>query len=83
MRWNLDEGAFIRQFEEIERKVERLIDRIQALEDEKTEMGNEIDRLNTELQAKVDAENQYIKEKSMIRARIDNLLNRLEDVKGE
>ncbi|MGD9082640.1 MAG: hypothetical protein PVJ50_11355 [Desulfobacterales bacterium] len=75
------ENEFIlRQFEEIEKKVEKLIDVNKSLEVTNLEHSNKIKRLEEELQGKVDAENKYTQEKNLIRSKIDSLLVRLEDI---
>jgi protein-arginine kinase activator protein McsA len=69
----------LRQFEEIEKKVESLIEVNKSLEATNLELRNKIKRLEEELQGKVEAENNYVEEKALIRSRIDSLLVRLED----
>jgi peptidoglycan hydrolase CwlO-like protein len=76
----LDNEIILRQFEEIEKKVERLIDVYKSLEATNLELRNKIKRLEEELQGKVDAETNYTQEKALIRSKIDSLLVRLEDI---
>jgi peptidoglycan hydrolase CwlO-like protein len=76
----LDNEIILRQFEEIEKKVEKLIDVYKSLEATNLELTNKIKRLEEELQGKVDAESKYKKEKNLIRSKIDSLLVRLEDI---
>jgi len=76
----LDNELILRQFEEIEKKVESLIEVNKSLEATNLELGNKIKRLEEELQGKVEAENNYVEEKALIRSRIDSLLVRLEDI---
>lgn len=76
----MDNEFILRQFEEIEKKVEKLIDIKKSLEAENLESINKIKRLEEELQGKVDAETNYTKEKALIRSKIDSLLVRLEDI---
>lgn len=76
----MDNEFILRQFEEIEKKVEKLIDIKKSLEAENIESINKIKRLEEELQGKVDAETNYTKEKALIRSKIDSLLVRLEDI---
>ena len=76
----MDNEFILRQFEEIEKKVEKLIDINKSLEAENLESINKIKRLEEELQGKVDAETNYTKEKALIRSKIDSLLVRLEDI---
>ncbi len=76
----MDNELILRQFEEIEKKVESLIEVNKSLEATNLELGNKIKRLEEELQGKVEAENNYVEEKALIRSRIDSLLVRLEDI---
>jgi hypothetical protein len=76
----LDNEFILRQFEEIEKKVEKLIDINKSLEETSLESRNKIKRLEEELQGKVDAETNYTQEKALIRSKIDSLLVRLEDI---
>ncbi len=76
----MDNEFILRQFEEIEKKVEKLIDINKSLEETNLESRNKIKRLEEELQSKVDAETNYTQEKALIRSKIDSLLVRLEDI---
>jgi protein-arginine kinase activator protein McsA len=76
----LDNELILRLFEKIEKKVESLIEVNKSLEATNLELGNKIKRLEEELQGKVEAENNYVEEKALIRSRIDSLLVRLEDI---
>ncbi len=75
----MDNELILRLFEKIEKKVESLIEVNKSLEATNLELGNKIKRLEGELQGKVEAENNYVEEKALIRSRIDSLLVRLED----
>lgn len=86
MKQNLD-GVFIldnefvlKQFEEIERKVEKLIETCKALEATNLEQENKIKRLEEEIQGKVEAERSYTEEKALIRSKIDGLLTRINEI---
>jgi peptidoglycan hydrolase CwlO-like protein len=76
----LDNEIILRQFEEIEKKVEKLIDVYKSLEATNLELRNKNKRLEEELQGKVDAESKHTQEKDLIRSKIDSLLVRLEDI---
>lgn len=76
----MDNEIILRQFEEIDKKVEKLIDVNKSLEAGNLELRNKFKRLEEELQGKVDAETNYTKEKALIRSKIDSLLVRLEDI---
>ena len=79
----MDNQLFLTQFEEIERKVERLIGACRTLESENAELKKKIERLEGELQEKVEQEKQFSGEREQIRSRIGNLLGRLEESDGE
>jgi len=76
----LDNELILKQFEEIEKKVEKLIDAYKSLEATNIEFRNKNKGLEEELQGKVDAETNYTQEKALIRSKIDSLLVRLEDI---
>ena len=76
----MDNETILKQFEDIEQKVEILIDTCKSLETANLQLGNKIKKLEEELQAKVEAESSYQHEKALIRSKIDGLLARLEDV---
>jgi protein-arginine kinase activator protein McsA len=78
----LDNEYILRQFEEIEKKVEKLVDAYKSLEASNLGLTNKIKRLKEEFQSKVEAENNYAEEKALIRSKIDSLLIRLEDITG-
>lgn len=76
----MDNKIILKQFEEIEKKVEKLVDVYKSLEAKNLELKNKINGLEEELQGKVDAETNYTQEKALIRSKIDSLLVRLEDI---
>jgi len=76
----LDNEFILGQFEEIEKKVEKVIDVYKSLEATNLKFKNKIKGLEEELQGKVDAETNYTQEKALIRSKIDSLLVRLEDI---
>jgi chromosome segregation ATPase len=78
MRCNLDNQLILQQFQEIERKVDRLIETCRKYEAENLELNDKIRQLEEVLQEKTLVEKEYQEEKSLIRSRIDNLLVRLE-----
>lgn len=79
----MENEVILRQFEEIEQKVEKLIARCKSLEADKSQLINKIEQLERELQEKTDAEKHYTEEKAFIRSKIDNLLARLDDIAEE
>ena len=75
------ESQFIlKQFEEIEKKVERLIEIRKSHEETNLELENKIKGLEEELQGKIEAEKKYAQEKALIRSKIDSLLVKLDDI---
>ena len=74
----MDNEKVLRQFDEIEQKVGKVIDVCKSLEATNLEFKTKIERLEEELQGKVEAENNYQEEKALIRSRVDSLLVRLE-----
>ena len=76
----MDNESILKQFEEIEKKVENLINVCKSFETTKLELKNKVERLEEELQGKVEAENNYAQERALIRSKIDGLLGRLEDM---
>ncbi len=77
---NLDNVFILKQFEEIEQRVERLIEICTALEATNLELKNKIKSLEEEIQGKVEAERSYAEEKALIRSKIDGLLVKLDEV---
>ena len=76
----MDHEKVLKQFDEIEQKVGKLIDVCKSLEATNLEFKTKIERLEEELQGKVEAENNYQEERALIRSKVDNLLARLEDL---
>jgi len=76
----LDNELILDQFEEIERKVERLIDVCKTHEATNLELQSKIKRLEEELQGKVEADRNYAEEKALIRSKIDGLLVKLNEL---
>jgi peptidoglycan hydrolase CwlO-like protein len=76
----LDNELIVGQFEEIEKKVEKLIDVLKSQETTNLELSNKINRLEEELQGKNEVESSYSQERALIRSKIDSLLVRLGDI---
>ena len=75
------ESEFIlKQFAEIEKKVESLIEIRKSHEETNSELENKMKSLEEELQGKIEAENKFADEKALIRSKIDNLLVRLDEL---
>ncbi len=79
----MDNDQIWRQFEEIERKVDKLIAECAEREATNLELSNKIERLEEELQARIEAENGHREDKALIRSKIDGLLSKLEDISEE
>jgi protein-arginine kinase activator protein McsA len=78
----LDKEQILRQFQDIEQKVERVSGVCKSFKATNSNLLNKIKRLEEELQHKIEAENNYNEEKALIRSKIDSLLVRLEDITG-
>jgi hypothetical protein len=76
----LDNEFILKQFEEIEQRVEKLIEICNALEATNLDQKNKIKSLEEEIQGKVEAERSYAEEKALIRSKIDGLLVKLDKV---
>ena len=76
----MDNEFILKQFEEIEQKVEKLIEFCNSLEATNLEQKNKIKSLEEEIQGKVEAERNYAEEKALIRSKIDGLLVKLDEV---
>ena len=79
----MDNEFILKQFEEIERRVEKLIELCNALEAANLDQKNKIKRLEEEIDGKVEAERSYAEEKALIRSKIDGLLVKLDKVSTE
>jgi predicted nucleic acid-binding Zn-ribbon protein len=76
----LDKELILRQFDEIEQKVEKLIGTCKSHEETISDLRNRIKGLEEELQAKTEAETHFTEERALIRSKIDTILGRLEDI---
>jgi hypothetical protein len=76
----LDNDLILRQFEEIEQKVEKLLGVLKSLEARNVELQNKVETLEGELQGKIEVEKRNQEEKSQIREKVDNLLAKLEAI---
>ena len=76
----MDNELILRQFEEIEQKVEKVINARKSIEATNLELRNKIDKLEGELQGKVEVEKGYTEERDLIRSKVDSLLARIEEL---
>ena len=76
----MDNEFILKQFQEIEQRVGKLIEICNALEATNLDQKNKIKSLEEEIQGKVEAERSYAEEKALIRSKIDGLLVKLGEV---
>jgi predicted RNase H-like nuclease (RuvC/YqgF family) len=76
----LDNDTILKQFNEIENRVESLISRCSSLGKANSELTATVENLETKLREKESAENQDSEIKTLIRSKIDNLLERLDGI---
>lgn len=79
----MDNEFVLKQFAEIERKVEKLIETCKALEATNLEQKDKIKNLEEKIQGKVEAERNYAEEKALIRSKIDGLLAKLDKISAD
>jgi len=75
----LDNAIISNQFNDIEKKVARLIEICQKHEAANLELKNKIKSLEEELLGKIEAGKSYAQEKALIRSKIDTLLVKIEE----
>ncbi len=76
----MNNELIIKQFDEIETKVERIISTLQARKTENAELKQKINRLEETLRQKEETESHFAEEKLQIRGKIDGLLSKLDDL---
>jgi len=76
----LEDEVILKQFDEIEKKVERLIGVNKSLKKNNIVLKGKIEQLEQELQVKVEAENHQTEVKVLIRSKIDGLMARLDGI---
>ena len=76
----MDNDFVLKQFGEIEHKVENLIENCKAQAAANSELKDKLKSLEEEIQGKVEAEKNYAEEKALIRSKIDGLLARLDNI---
>ncbi len=74
----MNNETIVRLFEEIERKVEKLIEKCKSLEETNLDLTNKNESLEKELKDKIEEKNSYFMERDLVREKIDSLLTRLE-----
>jgi|TARA_B100000315_G_scaffold23235_1_gene20132 hypothetical protein len=76
----LEDENISQQFDEIEKRVKRLMKICKSLEVTNVELSNENNQIEEELLGKVKAEDNSEKERNLIRSKIEGLLTKLEDI---
>jgi len=76
----LDNNTILNQFDEIEKRVEKLIGACKELEAANAELSDKVGRLESQLREKEESEGRHAEVKALIRTKIDNLMERLEGV---
>lgn len=76
----MEDEVILKQFDEIEKKVERLIGVNKSLKKNNILLKGKIEQLEQELQVKVEAENHQTEVKTLIRSKIDGLTARLDGI---
>ena len=72
------EANIAEQFLKLEDKIKEVVQRSRDLQQTKTALESKIYELEEALKVKLAAEEQYVEEKSIIAARIEDLLSRLD-----
>ncbi len=76
----MENENILQQFDEIEKRVERLMKICKSLEVTNSELSNKNKQIEEELLGKVKAEDNSEKERDLIRSKIEGLLTKLEDI---
>ncbi len=76
----MDNNNVIFQFDQIETKVENLIKRCSSLESQNFELAEKVKSLEAELEQKIEIEHQYSEQKTLIRSKVDNILEKLNHI---
>lgn len=65
------------QFDEIEKRVEQLFEKIESLETANIQLKDRIKQLEQEVKEKTEAEARFTEEKALVRSKIDALLEKI------
>ena len=76
----VDNELILQQFEEIEKRVKRLVAGYQSLKEANSKFQIKIKKLEGELKTRTETENRNRAIKDKIRSKIENLLVKLEDI---
>ncbi len=75
----MDKETVLRQFDDLEAKIERLIETCKRLEAEKLELADKNRELEQQLLEKAELQQRHEDLKILIRSKIDGLMDRLSD----
>ncbi len=75
----MDNELLLLQFEEIEEKVEKLINKCKSLQAANAGLNARVEHLEKEIHERIEAENKHLEEREFVRSKIDALLDRLEE----
>lgn len=73
----METDEVMHQLDTLQEKVEHLIEKCQVLQRNNTDLHAKVQQLESELDQKTEAENQFLRQKTQIRSRIDDLLAKL------
>jgi cell division protein FtsB len=79
----VDRETVINQFDELERRLEVLIEAGKRLEAENARLAQENKTLADQLQEKVEAEREHNELKDLVKLKIDSLMGRLDELSEE
>lgn len=75
----MDNDVILSQFDEIEEKVQFLIELYKTLEETNKRLKSRIEILEKEITEKSESEKKYVEQKEKVRHKIEGLLNKLND----
>ena len=78
----VDTNEVMHRFDLLENKIESLIEHCKALENDNFELKQKVAQLEAVVAEKTESENQYSKQKELIRSKIDNLLEKINHAPG-
>lgn len=76
----MDNETILKQFGEIEKKIDSILKTNKTLESANLELKEKLTNLEAELQQKIELENRNNEVKTLIRTRIDSLMERLDGI---
>lgn len=75
----MDNDVILSQFDEIDEKVQFLIELCHSLEEQNKGLKSRIEILEQEITEKSESEKKYVEQKEKVRSKIEVLLNKLND----